>query len=67
MSDTNHEQTPGWGLPGASKKWHYFHAGRSLCLRWMYFGDTQPGNDGSPDNCAECRKRKAKHEAPAKE
>jgi len=49
----------GWGWPGASKKAHYFAEGdtRSICMRWMYGGPREQGNDDSRDNCAECRKR----------
>jgi len=52
----------GWGNPSSSKKWHYFVQGdsRSLCGKWAYLGPREEGNDGSPDNCAECKKRKAK-------
>lgn len=53
----------GWGhIPSVSRKWHWFKPdGRSLCgrvlaLRCSY----EDGNDNSPDNCAECRRRKAK-------
>jgi hypothetical protein len=52
----------GWGLPNGAKKWHYFTCkGRSLCGGYgFYAGDTELGNDNSPDNCAECKKRLAK-------
>ena len=55
----------GWGKPIVSKKWHWFPAGisTSICGNiGFYFGEREAGNDGSSDNCAECRKRKAKHE-----
>lgn len=54
--------TAGWARPGLGVKWHYFLAGdtRSLCSKWLYFGPREEGNDGSPDNCADCRKRKLK-------
>ncbi len=53
--------TEGWS-PTRGCKWHYFTTdGRSLCLRWGF--NTAPrdqGNDDSPSNCAECRRRLAK-------
>lgn len=57
--------TEGWHWLSNAPKWHYFAAGgRSLCGRWMTFGRTfEQGNDGSPDNCADCRKRVAKRKA----
>ena len=56
MSDT------GWVLMGspARGKFHWVgEDGRSLCLKWMAL-NSQPreqGNDASPDNCAECKRR----------
>lgn len=57
----------GWGFPAASKKAHYFvikagnALGESLCGKWGFWGgETEQGNDNSPDNCAECKKRLAK-------
>lgn len=49
----------GWGKSPVSRKWHFFAAdGRSLCGKiGFYFGPKEPGQDDSPDNCAECRKR----------
>jgi hypothetical protein len=56
----------GWALPGFSRKWHYFRKdGPSLCGKvGFYFGAREQGNDDSKDNCAECRKRKAKEATP---
>lgn len=52
------ETKEGWG-PG--RVWHYYRAGKSLCGRALFFGkDLQVGNDGSPDNCARCRRLKLK-------
>lgn len=52
----------GWGFPSNSKKAHYFLNGdrRSLCLKWAFFGTLETGNNNSPDNCSECKKRLAK-------
>ncbi len=52
----------GWGLSIVSRKWHYFdNDSFSLCGRiGFYYGDTYQVNDTSPDNCAECKRRKAK-------
>ena len=52
----------GWARPERSRKWHYFHQDiRSLCMKWMFFGGGhEKGNDTSPDNCKECRRRKEK-------
>ena len=49
----------GWSHPTNSKKWHYFLEGdgKSLCCKWFYLGHRESGNDESPDNCADCRKK----------
>lgn len=66
----------GWGKPGVSRKFHYFDnspdstdKGTSLCRKFGFFF---PGDDGleddhhdHPENCADCRKRKAKLDAKA--
>lgn len=59
---TDYRDFEGWGWPGNSKKAHYFREGEiaSLCGKWAYTGPRESGNDGSPDNCAECKKRLAK-------
>ncbi len=47
----------GWQHPLASKKWHYFREGRSLCRKWMFLGEHfEQGNDESEDNCTSCKK-----------
>jgi len=57
------EQEEGWGWPVSSKKAHYFvNRGstlwkEALCGRWIFFEPVEQGNDDSPDNCAECKKR----------
>lgn len=50
----------GWGWPANSKKAHFFINSRSLCCKWLYSGHLEHGNDDSSDNCAECKRRKAK-------
>jgi hypothetical protein len=58
----------GWGWPANSRKAHYFIYGKSsrgewlfaadaLCGRMMFAGALEEGGDGSPDNCAECKRR----------
>lgn len=50
----------GWGFPLNSRKAHYFVDTFSLCRKMgFYRGDLEQGNNNSPDNCAECRKRLA--------
>ena len=66
--------TEGWGwliLAGSwsgTKKWHYFVDGKSLCGKYMTLGqiELEQGNDDSPDNCAECRRRLLKRKENAK-
>jgi hypothetical protein len=60
----------GWGKPGFGRKWHYFDERNpdglsfSLCGNvGFYYGPLEEGNDNSPDNCAECKRRKAKLDA----
>lgn len=62
---TNLTVAAGWGKPGASKKWHYFDNDEiSICRKWWaLLVDLDNTNDDSPDNCAECKRRKAKLDA----
>lgn len=55
----------GWTWLQNSPKWHYFVDGRSLCRRFMLFGnpELEQGKDESPDNCAACMKALLKHRA----
>lgn len=48
----------GWALPMNTRKYHYFVGKKSLCGRWMFFGDLQPddGEEG-PDDCKACRRK----------
>lgn len=59
----------GWGWPDNSKKAHYFHEGRSLCMRWMYLGKltkTQRTSERrGPDDCPACHKRLLKLRPPS--
>lgn len=64
--DTEVTKEPeGWTWLGNSRKWHYFVGDRSLCRKWGLFATPklQQGNDDSPDNCAECRRRLKKRQA----
>ena len=55
----------GWGWPGNAKKAHYFVDGRSLCGRWLFFGQpTQNQGASSPDDCRECARRVPKERKP---
>lgn len=58
----------GWGWPGASQKAHYFDADSaiSVCGKWIFTGPREQGNDGSPDNCAACKRAIAKRKAKSK-
>jgi hypothetical protein len=51
---------PGWGFPGNSRKAHYFGTdGMALCHRWGLFrGSLDDTNHESPENCAECKRRR---------
>jgi len=51
------EDNEGWGWPNNSRKAHYFVGGRSLCNRWMYFGELDQGNDESSHNCVSCKRK----------
>jgi len=47
----------GWGFPANSRKAHYFNTDkRSLCGKWLFFGELEDSNDNSPDNCTACKK-----------
>lgn len=68
MADHNIDQRKeGWGsVPNVSRKWHYFaEDGRSLCRRFLALHrNFEQGNDGSPDNCAACRRKLEARAAP---
>lgn len=58
----------GWGWPSYSRKAHFFASDdtRSLCRKWGFFeGTRQDDRHESPDNCAECRRKRAKLAAKA--
>jgi hypothetical protein len=63
MSSETNPPKVGWGWPSNSKKAHYFYDGRSLCMRWIFFGAVEQGKDDSCDNCVACKKKLAKHRA----
>lgn len=59
------EQAPGrqgWGFPPNSRKAHYFVLGStlSICGRWWFLGRREDNNHGSPDNCAACKRKRAR-------
>ena len=59
----------GWWNPrpfNSRSKFHFVGVDRrSLCGKWAYLaGDIEDGNDEHIDNCAECRRRKAKEYKP---
>lgn len=49
----------GWTWLTNSPKWHYFRDSRSLCNKFMLFGEHkfEQNNDNSSDNCAMCKKK----------
>lgn len=58
---TDDEKMNGWGKPFNAKKWHYFDKSMySLCGNWLFAGSTEQGMDDHIDNCAVCRRKKAK-------
>lgn len=48
----------GWGFPVNARKAHYFVDGRSLCLKWLFFGhldeNQKTGANPGPDDCVTC-------------
>ncbi len=52
----------GWTWLHNSRKWHYFVGGRSVCGKFGLLGQPEllAGDDGSPDNCAACKRAVAK-------
>ena len=60
---TDTQATEGWTWLYNSRKWHYFRDGNSLCRKWSLLrhpSDRYSGDTDSPDNCAECARRRAK-------
>lgn len=52
--------TEGWAWPANARKAHYYVNHRSLCCKWGMLGTHfEQGNDDSPSNCAECRRKLA--------
>ena len=59
-------KTEGWARPSNSKKWHYFRGMQSLCRKWgLMIHQAYEDDIESPDNCAECARRRAKGRAVA--
>lgn len=67
MSEPN-KLIAGWGFPLNARRAHYYPAGelRSLCGTSMYGGSREDSNHDSADNCAQCRKRRARLVSPLK-
>lgn len=66
-TESTETEEVGWGNPSpfsARSKWHYFgEDGRSLCGKWGRFAgqpQVEEGRDDHADNCAECKRRRAK-------
>lgn len=58
LADLPAQPTEGWGWPPNSLKAHYFTGGISLCRRWMYSGELNPGLPAtSLNDCKECRRQ----------
>lgn len=65
MAEKPQKQKQGWGNPrpyNANSKFHYFKNGIALCGKWMQmpFLELEEGMDDHRDNCAQCKKLKAK-------
>lgn len=53
----------GWARPSNSKKFHLFDGVRSLCGKWMFFGETEPDTgDVGIDDCQGCLMARAKED-----
>ena len=53
----------GWGWPANTRKAHYFVESRSLCGRWLFFGELENFSHNSPSNCLPCRRKREKLES----
>ena len=66
MSKQEARRMRGWWFPANSRKAHYMMGTRSMCGKWSTLGVPTAGMysdelHNSPDNCAECRRRRDKH------
>lgn len=52
----------GWGFPAPSRKAHYFVDGRALCGKWLFAGELEDARHEHKDNCAPCKRLRAKRE-----
>jgi len=65
VSDETKGKDEGWSWPMNSRKAHYFRMGMALCGKMLYLGSIlDQGNNKSPDNCAECRRKRIKELTP---
>jgi len=53
----------GWGFPLKSKKAHYFVGSRSLCNKWLFFGNLEGDDETSSDDCTTCTRQLAKRKS----
>jgi hypothetical protein len=62
---TETQAREGWGCPPASRKFHYFREGMSLCGKWgfAFHLPLEQGQDDHSENCADCKRRRAKEVA----
>ncbi len=56
----------GWGWPSNARKAHYFVDNRSLCGRWLFFGELENFNHESSFNCLACRRKHKKRSKSSK-
>lgn len=52
--------TEGWTWLSNAPKWHYFRECRSLCGRWICFGDELINELHPDDQCKACTKKRNK-------
>jgi hypothetical protein len=61
MPDGKRDLPAGWGMPGNSRKFHFFDADSltSLCGKWGFFAGRRDPDNGtkSKDDCAACRRK----------
>jgi hypothetical protein len=50
----------GWGWPANSRKAHYVRKQEAICGGWWFSGELFSGNEDSSDNCAKCKRLRAK-------
>ena len=48
----------GWGWPLNSRKAHFFVGFTALCGKFLYTGTLDEDDQATPDDCAECRRKR---------